>query len=136
MAGLTPKQQKFCDFYIKTGHATESAIAAGYKKSSAYSVGSENLKKPEIQDYIQSKAAKLDKRRTASMEEVHEFWYNTMTDMEVAQRDRLKASEYIAKTHGAFLDRVELSGGVELKTDVIKKYLKRQSKGGTGANTD
>ena len=136
MAGLTPKQQKFCDFYIKTGNATESAIEAGYKKSSAYAIGSENLKKLEIQDYIQSRAAKLDKRRTASMEEVHEFWYNTMTDMEVAQRDRLKASEYIAKTHGAFLDRVELSGGVELKTDVIKKYLNEESESGTETDKD
>ena len=130
MAKLTPKQQKFCDFYIKTGNATESAIEAGYKKSSAYAIGSENLKKLEIQDYIQSRAGKMDKQRTASMEEVHEFWYKTMTDEEVAQRDRLKASEYIAKTHGAFLDRLELSGGVELKTDVIKSRIKSKSRSG------
>ena len=133
MAKLSIKQQKFCDYYITTGNAEEAAKKAGYN---ARGNTTKLLQSTSIKQYLKEKTQKLDKRRTASMEEVHEFWYNTMTDMEVAQRDRLKASEYIAKTHGAFLDRVELSGRVELKTDVIKKYLKRESKGGTEANRD
>ncbi len=42
---LTIKQQKFVNEYIKTGHATESAKKAGYSEKTAYSIGSENLKK-------------------------------------------------------------------------------------------
>lgn len=30
--GLTVKQQRFVDFYIETGNATEAARKAGYKK--------------------------------------------------------------------------------------------------------
>lgn len=56
---LTLKQKKFKTEYIKTGNATKSAIKAGYSKKTAYSIGSENLKKPEIKAEIQSAAEKL-----------------------------------------------------------------------------
>ena len=32
-------------------------------------------------------------------------------------KDRLKASELIAKTNGAFIDRVEQSGSINLKVE-------------------
>lgn len=133
MAKLSIKQQKFCDYYIASGNAEESAKKAGYN---ARGNTTKLLQNTSIKEYLKEKTAKLDKRRTATMEEVHEFWYATMLNEEVAHKDRLKASEYIAKTHGAFLDRVELSGGVELKTDVIKKYLERESEGGTKTHKD
>lgn len=50
--GLTAKQKKFIDEYIRTGHITRSAIAAGYSEKTAYSIGSENLRKPEIAEEI------------------------------------------------------------------------------------
>ena len=49
------------------------------------------------------------------MQEVKEFWSELMRDEETDKRDRLKASEYIAKTNGAFLDKVEHSGEVVTK---------------------
>ncbi|HEX4044214.1 MAG TPA: terminase small subunit [Gammaproteobacteria bacterium] len=51
--GLTPKQRLFCVHYIENkGHGTNAAIAAGYSKSTAYSIASENLTKPEIKRYL------------------------------------------------------------------------------------
>lgn len=52
---LTIKQQRFADEYIKSLNATRSAIAAGYSEDSAYSIGSENLRKPEVRAYIDEK---------------------------------------------------------------------------------
>ena len=49
MANLTPKQQRFVEEYLIDLNATQSAIRAGYSEKTAYSVGHENLKKPEIQ---------------------------------------------------------------------------------------
>jgi len=49
---LTPKQVKFCRLYVLSGNATEAAIKAGYSKRSAASIGSENLTKPEIVEYL------------------------------------------------------------------------------------
>lgn len=48
MAKLNPRQRKFVKEYTKTSNATESAKKAGYSPKTAYSIGSELLKKPEI----------------------------------------------------------------------------------------
>ena len=45
---LTAKQEKFITSYIKLGNATDAAVAAGYSPKTAYAIGSENLKKPDI----------------------------------------------------------------------------------------
>lgn len=53
MAKLTPKQLQFCREYLIDFNATQSAIRAGYSEKTAYSIGVENLKKPEIQQEIE-----------------------------------------------------------------------------------
>ena len=45
---LTDRQERFCREYIIYYNATDAAIRAGYSKKTAYSIGSENLKKPEL----------------------------------------------------------------------------------------
>ena len=51
---LTPKEERFCYEYLACGlNATKAALKAGYSKKTAYSIGQENLKKPEIQLRIQ-----------------------------------------------------------------------------------
>jgi phage terminase small subunit len=50
---LTAKQQVFVNEYIIDLNATQAAIRAGYSEDTAYSIGSENLSKPEIQEFIQ-----------------------------------------------------------------------------------
>lgn len=60
---LTDKQQRFCDKYLECGNATEAALFAGYSEKTAYSIGNENLKKPEIDQY-------LSERRNATAEKL------------------------------------------------------------------
>ena len=38
---MNPKQKKFCDEYIKSGNAKQSAIKAGYSPKTAYSIGND-----------------------------------------------------------------------------------------------
>ena len=56
---LTAKQEKFCEEYLIDLNATQAAIRAGYSKKTAYSIGFENLKKPEIQEYLQARRQKI-----------------------------------------------------------------------------
>lgn len=64
MKKLTNKQEAFCREYLIDLNATQAAIRAGYSKKVAGSIGFENLKKPEIENYIaelqKNKAVKLD----------------------------------------------------------------------------
>lgn len=105
---LTPKQQAFADYYIQTGNATEAAIQAGYSEKTAKQTGYENLTKPYIQQYIEEKQKELESNRMADMTEVREFWTEAMRNPDNSMKDRLKASEMIARTSGAFLDKVEM----------------------------
>lgn len=50
--GLSDKQAKFVKEYLIDLNATQAAIRAGYSGKTAYSIGWENLKKPEIQEAI------------------------------------------------------------------------------------
>ena len=56
---LTLKQKKFCDYYMASGNATESAIKAGYSKKTAKQIGMENLTKPYLQEYLKEHSHKI-----------------------------------------------------------------------------
>lgn len=49
---LTDKQRIFVLEYMRDFNATRAAMAAGYSKKTAYAIGWENLRKPEIQAEI------------------------------------------------------------------------------------
>ena len=66
---MTPKQHKFCDEYIKTGNATQSAINAGYSKKTAKQIGQENLTKLDIKTYINWRMETIADNTIATAEE-------------------------------------------------------------------
>lgn len=56
---LTPKQKKFADEYLETGNGTKAAlkaydIKAEDKENVAAAMGSENLTKPKVKEYLES----------------------------------------------------------------------------------
>ena len=112
---LNTRQKAFCEYYVACGNATEAAIKAGYSKKTAKSIGQRLLTNVDVKTYIKELNKKVKDERIADMKEVKEFWSKTLRDTNAKMQDRLKASEFIAKTNGAFLDKVELKG--EVKTD-------------------
>lgn len=50
--GMTPKQRKFADCYIKSGNATQAAIEAGYSEKTARSQGQRLLTNVDIKKYV------------------------------------------------------------------------------------
>ena len=73
MAKLTAKQQRFCDEYLIDLNATQAAIRAGYSAKTAYSIGNENLKKPEIREYIDKRLEEKQKELIADQDEVMRY---------------------------------------------------------------
>lgn len=59
---MNKRQQIFCDEYLIDLNATQAAIRAGYSEKTAYSIGEENLKKPELKEYIDKKMEERQKR--------------------------------------------------------------------------
>lgn len=139
MDALTEKQKKFCDEYLLDCNATQAAIRAGYSPKTAYSIGEENLRKPELKTYIDEQLAILHSQKTADAQEVLEYLTAVMrgehteqtlrltgdgvqsiTDIDVSARERLKAAELIGKRYGMFKDNVN----VDLEPIVIVNDLK------------
>ena len=61
-AKLTPKQKRFVEEYVIDCNATQAAIRAGYSPKTAYSIGQENLKQPEVMKAIAEKQKKVSER--------------------------------------------------------------------------
>ena len=110
MAKLTDKQEKFCYEYVLHLNATKAAINAGYSEKTAYSIGNENLKKPEIQARIQymrdnlAETAQLSSLRVlkehekiafTSIVHLHRTWI-TRTDFESLTDDQKSAIKSIS----------------------------------------
>lgn len=71
---LSDKQKKFCEEYIIDFNQTQSAIRAGYSAKTAYSIGNENLKKPDIQAYIKELLSKREERTQITADMVVKEW--------------------------------------------------------------
>ena len=67
---MTQKQKRFCEEYLVDLNATQAAIRAGYSPDTAYSIGAENLKKPEIRARIDKAMAERSKRTGVNADRV------------------------------------------------------------------
>lgn len=70
---MTEKQKRFCDEYLTDLNATQAAVRAGYSKKTAYSIGEENLRKPEIKEYIEKRMAEKESQLIANQDEVMRY---------------------------------------------------------------
>lgn len=128
---MTVRQRKFCDEYLISGDATDAAKKAGYSEKTAYSIGSENLTKPELKAYIQAQIDAIHDQKVADRDEVLRYLtavmrgehteeipllvgdgIQTLTDKAVGAKERLKAAELLGKRYGLFNDKVTLDGAI------------------------
>ena len=128
---MTARQRKFCDEYLISGNATDAAIKAGYSPKTAKQTGSENLAKPDLRAYIDEQLEKLHSAKIADAEEVMKYLTSvmrgqhteqvlklvgdgiqTVTDIDVSAKERIKAAELIGKRYALFSDKMDLGGAV------------------------
>lgn len=103
---LTPKQKAFADYYLETGNATEAAKRAGYSENSAKQIGTENLSKPSISQYIAERQKQVEDSRIADISEVLQFFTSVMRgeikdqfDFDPSLSDRLSAGKELMKRY-------------------------------------
>ena len=113
MRTLTDKQKRFCQEYVIDNNATQAAIRAGYSEDTARQIGSENLSKLYISDYI----AELRKEKSEELN----ITLNDMLKLELhiahggeKDSDKLRAIDQISKKLG-FYEKDNL----QKKTEVV-----------------
>jgi phage terminase small subunit len=97
MNSLTDKQKQFCKEYCIDFNATRSAKASGYSEKTAYSIGSENLRKPEIKAYIEHLQKDLLKLCGVSVLSNVTKLKEIINNEEARDNDKIKALEVINK---------------------------------------
>lgn len=141
MAKLTAKQQRFCDEYLIDLNATQAAIRAGYSKKTANRIGTENLSKPVIREYIEKRMAEKEAALIANQDEVLKYLTSVLRgqsksteivieglgdgstkarkmEKEPSEKDKLKAAELLGKRYGLYTEKVEEKVDMELNVTI------------------
>lgn len=101
---LTSKQKKFALEFLISGNITDAAKKAGYSERSARQIGSLNLTKPNVVEYMSELLSKTKSEEVATTEEVLEFLTSVMRGniaeqfgLDPAIADRTKAAQLLMK---------------------------------------
>ena len=120
---MTNKQRRFCEEYLVDLNATQAAIRSGYSKKTAHKIGTENLQKPVIREYLDKCMREKESKLIASQDEVLRYLTSVMrgeSESEIVvvegqgdgvsyarsmtkrpdEQNRLKAAEQLAKYYG------------------------------------
>jgi phage terminase small subunit len=133
---LSGQREAFVGYYIGAAkfNATKAAVMAGYSERSAYSQGSALLKIPEvsarISDELKIRAmpadAVLAELTDVASADWHEFVKvktnpRTGEQIEVAMDlgAKVKSLEILAKAHGLLTDRVDISGLLTSRVEMV-----------------
>ncbi len=151
MAKLTAKQQRFCDEYLIDLNATQAAIRAGYSKKTANRIGTENLSKLVIREYIENQMAEKEAALIANQDEVLKYLTSVLRgqsksteivieglgdgstkarkmEKEPSEKDKLKAAELLGKRYGLYTEKVEEK--VDMELNVTIDYGDEEDTGG------
>lgn len=128
---MNTKQKRFCDEYLIDCNATQAAIRAGYSPKTAKITGAKLLTNANLKAYIEEQLEKIHSEKIADAQEVLEYLtavmrgqhteqvlklvgegVQTITDIDVAAKERIKAAELIGKRYGLFKDNLDVGGAI------------------------
>ncbi|HLT85864.1 MAG TPA: terminase small subunit [Georgenia sp.] len=127
MVKLTLKQQKFADEYIITGNASEAARKAGYSKTYASTHVYKLLENARVKAYIDNRLEEIKNEKVADQQEILEYLTSilrgeqteetlrgvgegaqTIDDIDVSAKDRIKAAELLGKRYAMWTDKQQI----------------------------
>ena len=128
---LNKRQRDFAEYYLKLWNATEAAKKAGYSEKTAYSIGNENLKKPEIKAYIRERMRARDSMLIADTDEILVFLTAVMRGevkdqfgLDATLADRMKAGTDLLKR---FMAGMPSDKDDKREDDPLTKALKEEA---------
>lgn len=114
---LTVKQQKFADNFVKTGNGKQSAIDAGYSPRTAKQMATENLSKPYLKAYIDSKLKEIEDAKIMDAKEALELLTS------IARGD-MTETVFVPTINGDVIEE-EKTADFKTKIAAIREILKR-----------
>lgn len=104
---IKPQYKLVASYYCGecAGNAEQSVIRAGYSRKYARGNAHKLVARPEVQEYIKylNSLTENDPRaHIASAIEIQAFWTEVLLDEDEPMKNRLRASELLAKCKGMF----------------------------------
>lgn len=131
---VTEKQKRFCDEYLKDLNAKQAAVRAGYSPKTAKQIGQRMLTFVDLKSYIDEQLELLHNQKTADAQEVLEYLTSVMrgehteqtlqlvgdgvqkiTDIDVSEKERMKAAEMLGKYHALWTERTQVEGVAQVQ---------------------
>ena len=113
----------FCQEYIIDFNATQAAIRAKYKENTAYAIGAENLRKPQIKERISELineylGTEKDTLRIKVIKELSDIAFGDYGRL----NDRIRALELLGKYGALWVERIDFNIGVQPDTvfEIVK----------------
>ena len=142
---MNARQRKFIDEYLIDLNAAQAAIRAGYNPNSARITGAKLLTKANIRTYIDNELERLHNEKVADIQEIMEYLTSvmrgerkeetlklagegiqTIEEIAVSAKERIRAAELLGKRYGLFSDKVDMSitapvviSGAEMLSDDV-----------------
>jgi hypothetical protein len=115
---MNSRQQRFADEFLKSGNASQAAVAAGYSPGAAGGQGFRLLKNEQVREYIGSRLGEMSRSTIANAEEVMRFLSDVMRGavkdqfgLDASLADRLTAAREL-------LRRLDVANG---QTDTLAR---------------
>lgn len=107
---IKPQLKLVATYYVGecAGNAEQSAIKAGYSEKYARGNAYKLVARKDVQQYmaylryLQDTNPASPDLHIATLNEIQSFWTKVMNDSRWEMKDRLRASESLAKSKGAF----------------------------------
>ena len=135
--GLNPRQKAFVDAYCQCPNGSQAAIKAGYSVKTAGSQANWLLKNPKVQAALSTRMKAMQDKSIADTKEILQYMTSVMrgeqsdivvmnigkgagvtaaekVSTKVAEKERLKAAEMLAKVNGLFRQELEISGALPI----------------------
>jgi phage terminase small subunit len=129
---LNAKQKRFCEEYLTDFNATQAAKRAGYSQKTAYSIGEENLRKPEIKAFIDERLKELGLSANETTKLISDIAkaslnkYFTINTVEHTPRIKVHLSKVIQQIEADIKLEQEYADIVNLDEDELKRHNREQ----------
>lgn len=120
------QQQVILNYKQNGGNMKKAMIDAGY--SETYADRNSQYLLGIIGEEIKTQQNEIKSEKIKSVTEIQEWWTKQMDNECNDMKDRIKCSENLAKSQGAFIEKVEVAGQLNnpmagLTTDELKKLI-------------
>ena len=120
------QQQVVLNYKANGGNMKQAMIDAGYSEN--YADRNSKYLMGIIGDEIKAQQSAIVSAKVKSVQEIQEWWAGVMDNEDCDLKERIKCSDLLAKSQGAYIENVNINGQVNnpmagLTTEELKKLI-------------